>query len=82
MTRLSRTSSRLMAEITWIRGDSLKRFIAQINGGDFINIRADEMKMDNNAILVFLGGALVAYVDVSVCLCCHLSESGCFDGGK
>ena len=60
----------------------MKKFIAQINGGDFINIRADEMKIDNNAIIVFLNGAVVAYVDVGVCLCAYLSESGCFDGGK
>ena len=60
----------------------MKKFIAQINGGDFINIRADEMKIDNDAIIVLLGGAVVAYVDVGVCLCAYLSESGCFDGGK
>ncbi|MBR4857042.1 MAG: hypothetical protein IKU94_10515 [Bacteroidaceae bacterium] len=52
----------------------MKRFIAQINSGDFINIPADEMKIDNEAIIALLNGSVVAYVDTSVCLCAHLSE--------
>ena len=73
----------------------MKRFIAQINDGAFINIAADEMKIENEAIIALLNGSLVAYVDTSVCLCAHLSDStpdlkmklpikegGCSDGKR
>lgn len=54
----------------------MTRFIAHINGGDFINIPADEMKIENDAIIAFFNGSVVAYVDLGVCLCAHLSEGG------
>ena len=52
----------------------MTKFIAQLNDGSFINIFADEMKMDNNCITVFKNKSLVAFVDTSVILTAHLSE--------
>lgn len=52
----------------------MKKFIAQLNGGNFINIRADEMRMENDAITVYCCGKLVAFIDTSVVLSAHLSE--------
>ena len=52
----------------------MKRFIAQLSGGDFINIPADEMRLENDAIIVAMNGSMVAYIDVGVCLCAHLSD--------
>lgn len=52
----------------------MKKFIAQINGGDYINIQADEMKLDGSAITVYLNGELIAFLDTSVVLSAHMSE--------
>ncbi len=50
------------------------RFVAQINGGDYINIPADEMKLEDGAIIVSYNGKLVAYVDIGVILTARMSE--------
>ena len=52
----------------------MKRFIATLNDGSFINIPADSMKLENDALLVSDGNELVAYVDLSCTLCAHISE--------
>ena len=52
----------------------MKKFIAQLNDNSFINIYADEMKLDDNHITVYNGGKLVAFLDVSTVLCAYLSE--------
>ena len=51
----------------------MKKFIAQLNDNSFINIHADEMKLDDNHITVYQGGNLVAFLDVSTVLCAYLS---------
>lgn len=51
----------------------MKKFIAQLNGGDFINIPADEMKLEDDVIAVYCNGKLVAWLDTGVILCAHLS---------
>lgn len=54
----------------------MKRFIATLNGGSFINIPADRMvfNQDSNMVMVYNGQALVACVDVSTVLTAHISE--------
>lgn len=59
----------------------MKRFIAELNGGDHINIPADRMELnqDKTGILVYNGQALVAFVDLSAVVTAHISELG---GGR
>lgn len=52
----------------------MKRFIAIMNDGSFINIPATKMEMEDNALIVYDGDSVVAYVDVSIVLCAHISE--------
>ena len=52
----------------------MKRFIAIMNDGSFINVPATTMEIADNAIIVRDGESIVAYVDLSVCLCAHISE--------
>lgn len=52
----------------------MKKFIAQLNDNSFINIYADEMKLDDGYITVYHSGNLVAFLDVSTVLCAYLSE--------
>lgn len=52
----------------------MTKFIAQLNGGDYINIRADEMRMESDFVAAYRCGNLVALVDKSVILTAHLSE--------
>ena len=54
----------------------MKRFIATLNGGSFINIPADHMTFntDTNLVMVHNGQALVACVDVSVVITAHISD--------
>lgn len=52
----------------------MTRFIAQLNDCSYINILADQMKLEDNTIAVFQNGNLVAFVDTSVVLTAHLSE--------
>ena len=53
----------------------MKRFIAQLNDGSYINIAADKMELAENNLLVYAAGKLVAYVDCSVVLTAHLNET-------
>jgi hypothetical protein len=52
----------------------MKRFIAIMNDGSFINIPATSMKIEDNAIIVSNGNDVVAYVDLSFALCAHISD--------
>lgn len=52
----------------------MKRFIAQLSGGDFINIAADAMQIDDDAIIAIRNGHTVAYISIGMCLTAHLSE--------
>jgi hypothetical protein len=52
----------------------MKRFIAIMNDGSFINVPATKMELEDNAIIVRDGENLVAFLDVSVVLCAHISE--------
>lgn len=52
----------------------MKRFIAIMNDGSFINVPATSMEIVENAIIVRDGESAVAYLDCSVVLCAHISE--------
>lgn len=52
----------------------MKRFIAILNDNSFINIPATRMELKENSIIVWEENDLVAFVDVSVILCAHISE--------
>lgn len=52
----------------------MKKFTAHLNDGSFVNINADEMRMEECYILVYNDKKLVAFLDISVVLAAHLSE--------
>lgn len=52
----------------------MKRFIALLNGDKYLNLPADRMKIENDAIVVFCDGEPVAYIDVGCVLCAYMSE--------
>lgn len=54
----------------------MKKFVAQLNNSNFINIKADRLGEDkeNNLLLVYNGKELVACIDKSIILTGHLSE--------
>lgn len=52
----------------------MKRFVAQLNGGDYINIAADRMELNDSFILAYQGNSLVAVLDFSVVLSAHIGE--------
>lgn len=57
----------------------MKRFVAQLNDTSFVNVAADSMRLEDNALCVYAGDQLVAYLDTSCVLCAHLSERCCED---
>lgn len=54
----------------------MTRFIAELNGGDHINIPADRMEMqeEGGVLMVYRGQELVAFVDLSAVVTAHISE--------
>ena len=58
----------------------MKRFTAPMNDNSFINVVATRMEIVENAILVYDGNDLVAYIDTSVVLSAHISERGVSSG--
>ena len=58
----------------------MKRFTAVLNDGGYVSVPATRMELKENAILVWNGDELVAYIDVSVILSSHLSERKASDG--
>ena len=52
----------------------MKRFIAILNGDSFINVPATRMQKEEDAILVWDGEELVAFVDVGCVLAAHMSD--------
>lgn len=54
----------------------MTRFIAELNGGDRINILADRMELDleRNCLIVYRGNDMVALVDISAVVTAHVSE--------
>jgi hypothetical protein len=56
----------------------VKRFTATLNDGSFINVEATKMTLQANAILVYEGNELVAFVESSAVISAHISERGAF----
>lgn len=54
----------------------MKKFVAQINDGGFVNIDADRMAFDGEYIVVKRGDETVAVLDINVVLMAHISEKG------
>lgn len=52
----------------------MKKFTAQLNDGSFINVPATKMEMADNALMVYNGSDLVAFVDTSAVLSAHISD--------
>lgn len=52
----------------------MKKFSALLNDGGHVNVDADRMELLDDAIRVYRGKELVAYVDVGVVLEAHMSE--------
>lgn len=52
----------------------MKRFTAVLNDQSYVNVPATRMEMVDNAIRVWNGDELVAFIDVSVILSAHISE--------
>ena len=59
----------------------MKRFIALLNDGSFVNVPATRMEIVDDSIRVWDGGDLVAYLDVGVVLSAHMSERKQENGG-
>lgn len=51
----------------------MKRFIAQLRDGSFINIPADSMAKEESTLLVYADNRLVAVVDIDCTVSAHLS---------
>lgn len=54
----------------------MRKFVAQINDGGFVNIDADRMTFDGEYIVVKRGDETVAVLDINVVLMAHISEKG------
>lgn len=52
----------------------MKKLVAQLNDGSYINIPADRMELEENCIIVSNAGEMIAVLDVSVVLFAYLSE--------
>lgn len=52
------------------------RFVATLNDGSFVNVRADRMEAFDNMLYVYSGEKLVALVEVTAVISAHLSERG------
>ena len=58
----------------------MKRFIAVLNDGSFINVPATRMEIKDEAILVYDGTEVVVYADVGFTLSAYISDRK--DDGK
>ena len=54
----------------------MTRFIAQLNDGGHINVRADRMTKEDNMLYAYNIGELVAAVEVTAVIVAYLSEKG------
>ena len=54
----------------------MTRFIAELNGGDHINIPAGRMELDRerNCLIMYRGNDMVALVDTASIVTAHISE--------
>ena len=54
----------------------MARFIAQLNDGSHINVRADRMTKEENMLYAYNSGELVAAVEITAVIAAYLSEKG------
>lgn len=54
----------------------LKLFVASLNDGSFVNIKADSMEVIDNMLHVKEGNNLVAVIDLCAIVAAYLSERG------
>jgi hypothetical protein len=52
----------------------MKRFIAVLNDGSFINVPATRMEIKDESILVYDGTEVVVYADVGFTLSAYISD--------
>ena len=52
----------------------MKKFVAERTEDKYLNLPADSMKIENDAIIAYLDGEPVAYLDVGCVLCAYISE--------
>ena len=52
----------------------MKRFVAQLNDGSYINVPADRMQARDSAFCVYDGPELVAYVDMGAVVSAYISD--------
>lgn len=54
----------------------MKRCNVVLNGGSYINVAADRMKVEDNMLYVSDGENLVVLAEVTAIISAHLSEKG------
>ena len=52
----------------------MRRFVAQLNGGEYMNIPADSMEVIDSMVYAYRDGKLVALVELTAVITAHLSE--------
>ena len=52
----------------------MKRFIAVLNDGSFINVIATRMEIKDNSIFAYDGNEVVAYADIGFTLAARLDD--------
>lgn len=54
----------------------MKKLVANLNDGSFINIPADKMTIEENLIIAKNGEDIVAVIDTAVVLVAYISDKG------
>lgn len=54
----------------------MKRFVATLNDGSFINVDATRMELTEIAVIVWKEKEPVAYIDLGAVISAHISERG------
>lgn len=52
----------------------MKRFVANLNDGSYVNVAADRMELKENMIFVYCQKEMVAIIDVSCILVARLDD--------
>ncbi len=52
----------------------MKRFIAILNDGSFVNVPATRMEINDTSIIAYDGDKIVAYTDMGFTLTAHISD--------
>lgn len=52
----------------------MKKFVAEVNGGSYINIPADKMETDGDFLCAWKDNSLVAIIDRSILLMARIDD--------